>query len=237
MKNINIILISTALLISVSLSSCTSEKVEIDSMALKIPETEEKLITDDETQIPEAPDYVWLSVSDAEELAEKKWEKFIRNIVDWEDYYALTDFEAGRIRATIEDGIIVSYYIEWGSVEPQSTSQLIETVEETGPEVILSGNFTGDTSWSIEIVREWDENTLVFSGFSTGSAPDLHVYVSETSISSESDISWATEISRLEKRTGDQAYLLPATIDADNISSIAIHCKSYDKLYGTAQVQ
>lgn len=111
--------------------------------------------------------------------------------------------------------------------------------EEPIEKIVSTGTFESikaETSWEVVLTWNWDFFEVQITNFSTGRAPDLYVYISESEILNEDDIVNAREISELQSRTGDQNYALPNDFDVDEISSIAIYCKEYNELYAVAKV-
>lgn len=70
-------------------------------------------VTVDDTNISENSDYVGLSAQDARDLAEQREESFRVVEVDGEPQPATMDYRPGRINASVQDWIVVSYSIEW----------------------------------------------------------------------------------------------------------------------------
>lgn len=66
--------------------------------------------TQDNTPLQES--YIWMSVVNAAELAEKKWDIFRVVNIDGEPQPVTMDYRPGRINASIVDGIVTEFSIE-----------------------------------------------------------------------------------------------------------------------------
>ena len=106
---------------------------------------------------------------------------------------------------------------------------------QDGPDYTLDGSAT--LSFLIEGTK-----TLSFdANFSTASGPDLHVYLSQSSVVSTSNGVLQTpntiEVGLLKSASGSQSYDLTnsnPTIELDGYDYVVIHCKDFDHYWGTA---
>lgn len=62
-------------------------------------------------------DYIWLSLQEAEKVAEKQNVPFRIIEQDGEAYAVTKDYIPGRINAVIEDGKVKSYEVEWANIK------------------------------------------------------------------------------------------------------------------------
>lgn len=72
------------------------------------------------------------------------------------------------------------------------------------------------------------DGTIKLSGFKTSSGPDLYVYVGNGRPS--------TPVAKLRRNSGSQTYKISASL-AKKISTVHIHCKRFNHLFGTARVK
>ena len=70
--------------------------------------------------------------------------------------------------------------------------------------------------------------TIKLSGFKTSSGPDLYVYVGKGKPS--------TPVAKLRRNSGSQTYKIPASL-AKSITTVHIHCKRFNHLFGTARLR
>lgn len=88
--------------------------------------------------------------------------------------------------------------------------------------------------WSIEM--RGDQNVLVLDkGFKTKNAPDLKIFLSSQKLG-EANGGNATNnailLSALKSNKGAQEYVIPASVDLNDFTTLLIHCEQYSKLWG-----
>ncbi len=92
-----------------------------------------------------------------------------------------------------------------------------------------SGSFTSKGRYKVSgSVKVSSGGKINISGFSTTPGPDLYIYVGNGSPS--------TLVAKLKKTKGSQSYSIPANL-VGKISTVHVHCKRYNKLFGTAKVK
>ena len=69
---------------------------------------------------------------------------------------------------------------------------------------------------------------ISLSGFKTSPGPDLYIYVGNGSPS--------RLVAKLKRNSGSQSYSIPASL-VGKISTVHVHCKRYNHLFGTARVK
>lgn len=92
--------------------------------------------------------------------------------------------------------------------------------------------------WTIE--QRGDSQVITFNNkFKTKKGPDLKVFLSKQSISDvtgKTAVNDAVLVSALKNNNGEQEYVLPAGVDANDFKSLLIHCESYSVLWGGADL-
>ena len=72
------------------------------------------------------------------------------------------------------------------------------------------------------------DGTINLSGFRTTPGPDLYVYVGNGRPS--------RLVAKLKRNSGSQSYKISASL-AKSITTVHIHCKRFNSLFGTARVK
>ena len=110
-------------------------------------------------------------------------------------------------------------------------------------ELADSGSFSGagsyDTAGRAEIIKlkGGGFGLKLHGNFRTDSAPDLRIWLSESSSpSSKSAVRSAKHIDlgALKSSRGGQIYRIPASVDVENVRSAVIWCRAFGVLFGGA---
>jgi hypothetical protein len=113
-----------------------------------------------------------------------------------------------------------------------------ESVNETIPEgtVLKSGTFMSNsktTSGTVKIIAGTNgAKKLVFESFSTGSGPDVRVWLSPTTSATAYQ-----EVGTLRAFSGTFSYDLAPNIDYDVNNKVLIWCEDVNILFGNAMLQ
>ena len=119
-------------------------------------------------------------------------------------------------------------------------------VAQSGQPVVLAmGRWQGADSFhqvqgKALLVRLPDGRRFIrFEDFKATNGPDLYVYLSghpspRTSVQLHEGA--AFELARLKGNIGNQNYELPSDLDVSNVKSVAIYCKRFSVLFGSAQL-
>jgi len=96
-----------------------------------------------------------------------------------------------------------------------------------------SGSFRGEAGESVRGKATWStsgsKSTIRLSGgFKSSSGPDLYVYVGNGRPS--------RQIAKLRRISGTQTYSVPASVNLSKYSTIFIHCKRYNHIFGRARL-
>src|SRR3989442_185709 len=121
-----------------------------------------------------------------------------------------------------------------------------EAVAQSGqPTLLAMGQWQGADSFhqaegTALLVRLPDGRRFVrFEDFRVTNGPDLYVYLSghpSPRTSAQLHEGAAFEIVRLKGNIGNQNYELPSDLDMSNVKSVAIFCKRFSVLFGSAQL-
>jgi hypothetical protein len=106
----------------------------------------------------------------------------------------------------------------------------------TGTTTVKTGTFTTNsknTGGTIKVIKDANnKQTLVFENFSTGSGPDVQVWLSpNTSASSY------VNLGALKAFSGNFSYDLPTTANIDVNNKVLIWCEDFSVLFGHATLQ
>jgi hypothetical protein len=113
-----------------------------------------------------------------------------------------------------------------------------KTVQEVVPEgtVIKTGTFVTKskaTSGTVKVIAGANNvKNLVFENFSTGSGPDVRVWLSPNLTTTSYQ-----EVGTLRATSGTFTYALPATIDFTTNNNVLIWCEDFNLLFGSATLQ
>ncbi len=119
-------------------------------------------------------------------------------------------------------------------------------VGQPGQPVILAiGQWQGidsfhQTQGKAILVRVPDGRRFIrFEDFRVTNGPDLYVYLSghpSPRTGAQLHEGAAFEVARLKGNIGSQNYELPADLDLSKFKSVAIYCKRFSVMFGSAQV-
>jgi len=90
----------------------------------------------------------------------------------------------------------------------------------------------GSVTGTAEIVKQDTTFALRLKSFSSSSGPDLHVYLSQEKLPVN-----FIDLGSLRSKSGDQAYSIPRTTNLTLYKYALIHCKAYNHLFGSAELQ
>lgn len=102
--------------------------------------------------------------------------------------------------------------------------------------LLLSGTFTTGahvTNGTVKVYEDKDKNrTLVFENFKTDAGPDLRLYMAE-----DKAITNFIQITDKVTTSGNYSLMIPATVDLKKQTTVAIWCKSFSVLFGSATLK
>jgi hypothetical protein len=107
---------------------------------------------------------------------------------------------------------------------------------DTGAMGQQMGNFMngpyGMVSGSAKVYKQDNEYVLALQNVSISNGPDLHVYVSKEVIPVN-----FIDLGSLKSTIGNQVYSIPGNPDFSQYKYALIHCKRYNHLFGSAELQ
>jgi len=125
---------------------------------------------------------------------------------------------------------------------------LVSCVKENTPVVPLNdtvdggatqqqmGNFIngpyGSVSGSAKVYQQGNEYVLSLQNVSISNGPDLHVYIAKEIFPVN-----FIDLGSLRSTMGNQVYAIPGSPDFTQYKYALIHCKKYDHLFGSAELQ
>ncbi len=119
-------------------------------------------------------------------------------------------------------------------------------VAQPGQPVILAmGQWQGSDSFhqtqgKAILVRVPDGRRFIrFEDFRVTNGPDLYVYLSghpSPRTGTQLHEGAAFEVARLKGNIGSQNYELPADLDLSKVKSVAVYCKRFSVMFGSAQL-
>lgn len=113
------------------------------------------------------------------------------------------------------------------------TTPVVITSDQT---LLLSGTFTTGahtTSGTVKVYEDKSKNrTLVFENFKTDAGPDLRLYMAE-----DKAITNFIQITDKVTTSGNYTLVLPANVDLKKQTTVAIWCKSFSVLFGSATLK
>lgn len=102
--------------------------------------------------------------------------------------------------------------------------------------LLLEGMFTSaahPTSGTVKVYEDKDKNrTLVFENFKTDAGPDLRLYMAE-----DKAITNFVQITDKVTTSGNYSIAIPANVDLKKQTTVAIWCKSFSVLFGSATLK
>ena len=102
--------------------------------------------------------------------------------------------------------------------------------------LLLSGTFTSGahvTTGTVKLYEDKDKKrTLVFENFKTDAGPDLRLYMAE-----DKAITNFVQITDKVTTSGNYTIEIPASIDLKKQTTVAIWCRSFSVLFGSAALK
>ncbi len=97
-----------------------------------------------------------------------------------------------------------------------------------------SGTFRGEAGEQVrgtaQVVEQNGKTVIKLGGgFRSSSGPDLFVFVGNGSPQ--------RQVAKLRRNNGSQTYTLPAGISPSQFSTVFIHCKRYNHIFGRAKLR
>ncbi len=95
-----------------------------------------------------------------------------------------------------------------------------------------------DGGWTLE-KRDGNWVVALDEGFKTKAGPDLKIFLSPQSIgdvTGKTAVKGSVLVSALQSNTGAQEYVLPASVNPEDFSSLLIHCEKFSVLWGGANI-
>ena len=110
------------------------------------------------------------------------------------------------------------------------------TVPIADQTLLLQGTFTTGahtTSGTVKVYEDKNKNrSLVFENFKTDAGPDLRLYMAE-----DKAITNFVQITDKVATSGSYTIEIPASIDLKKQTTVAIWCKSFSVLFGSAALK
>jgi hypothetical protein len=128
---------------------------------------------------------------------------------------------------------------------PGLSAPSIAVAQPGQPVIVALGHWQGTDSFHqtqgrAVLVRLPDGRRFIrFEDFSVTNGPDLYVYLSghpSPRTGTELHEGAAFEVARLKGNIGSQNYELPADLDVSKFKSVAIYCKRFSVMFGSAQL-
>jgi Electron transfer DM13 len=133
-------------------------------------------------------------------------------------------------KETVEDMVVTPTPIPPTVISP---TPIVVSNDQT---LLLSGTFTTGahvTSGTVKVYEDKDKNrTLVFENFKTDAGPDLRLYMAE-----DKAITNFVQITDKVTTSGNYSLMIPATVDLKKQTTVAIWCKSFSVLFGSATLK
>ena len=102
--------------------------------------------------------------------------------------------------------------------------------------LILEGSFTSGahiTTGTVKVYEDKNKNrTLVFENFKTDAGPDLRLYMAE-----DKAITNFIQITDKVTTSGSYSISIPENVDLKKQTTVAIWCKSFSVLFGSATLK
>ncbi len=102
--------------------------------------------------------------------------------------------------------------------------------------LLLEGTFTSGahpTSGTVKLYEDKDKNrSLVFENFKTDAGPDLRLYMAE-----DKAVTNFIQITDKVTTSGNYSISIPASVDLKKQKTVAIWCKSFSVLFGSATLK
>lgn len=102
--------------------------------------------------------------------------------------------------------------------------------------LLLEGTFTSaahPTTGTVKVYEDKDKKrTLVFENFKTDAGPDLRLYMAE-----DKAITNFVQITDKVTTSGNYSIEIPANVDLKKQTTVAIWCKSFSVLFGSATLK
>jgi hypothetical protein len=90
----------------------------------------------------------------------------------------------------------------------------------------------GSVRGEAKIYQQGDQFILALENVSISNGPDLHVYLSREILPAN-----FVDLGRLQSVAGNQLYVVPGMPDFTQYRYALIHCKQYNHLFGSAELQ
>lgn len=164
------------------------------------------------------------------------WESSDLNILEITENGTLTPISKGEsiITASFNNGnkIVTSAPLLITVSEETVVVDDPDTPVDTG-EIIGFGSFQSNSSYTVvgdfQIIRDNGITTLVLNeNYSTGSVPDLVIYLSNQTNTNNG----ATFISEDITQSGEQSFIIPDTINPDDYINVLLFCRDFGARVG-----
>lgn len=123
-----------------------------------------------------------------------------------------------------------------GTTNNGTTTMSTSTTPLTDQTLLLTGTFTSGahtTSGTVKVYEDKSKNrSLVFENFKTDAGPDLRLYMAEDKV-----ITNFIEITDKVTTSGNYSIAIPASVDLKKQTTVAIWCKSFAVLFGSATLK
>jgi hypothetical protein len=117
-----------------------------------------------------------------------------------------------------------------------NSTKNVTTIPLTDQTLLLTGTFTSGahtTTGTVKVYEDKDKNrSLVFENFKTDAGPDLRLYMAE-----DKAITNFIQITDKVTTSGNYTIAIPANVDLKKQTTVAIWCKSFSVLFGSATLK
>jgi hypothetical protein len=119
--------------------------------------------------------------------------------------------------------------------EATQPTMLNEVFDSSQASLLAQGTFVANvhpTSGTVKVYLRDGSKYLVFSGFKTDSGPDLRIYLSRSTNTTD-----FVDLGALKSTNGNFFYNLGSTINTTDYNHALIWCEDFSVLFGHAQLQ
>lgn len=123
-----------------------------------------------------------------------------------------------------------------GTTTNNNTTTPVSSTPLTDQTLLLTGTFTSGahtTTGTVKVYEDKSKNrSLVFEDFKTDAGPDLRLYMAE-----DKAITNFIQITDKVTTSGNYTLSIPANVDLKKQTTVAIWCKSFSVLFGSATLK
>jgi len=121
-------------------------------------------------------------------------------------------------------------------------STIAPLAANAAPASLSSGSFVSGahaTSGTATIYKLEDgSRVLRLTNFSTSNGPKVHVILADHTITGDDvEDAKSVDLGDLKGNTGNQNYVIPASVSLDDVKSVAIYCERFHVNFGAASLK